>query len=227
MPNMDTLALFPLDTVLFPGLPLPLHIFEERYKEMIRHCLAEDVPFGVVLIESGPEVGGPATPYRVGTSARIARVERQEGGRMKLVAMGERRFHIEELLEGASYLSARVSWLDTEESEVPVDLVEQVRTGLAGYLDALFRLMDQEVTAFELPDEPDRLAYVTGAILQVSLFEKQRLLEAPSVTARLQAEVDLLARQADVQEVLRRLKPRLGVVTPLDPAVSRRKICLN
>ncbi|MBF6600779.1 MAG: LON peptidase substrate-binding domain-containing protein [Dehalococcoidia bacterium] len=69
------LRLFPLQTVLFPGMRLPLHIFEERYKIMVRECIDEDAPFGVVLIRSGAEVGGGAIPHDVGTTARIIQVE--------------------------------------------------------------------------------------------------------------------------------------------------------
>ncbi|MCH8222137.1 MAG: LON peptidase substrate-binding domain-containing protein [Chloroflexi bacterium] len=76
----ETLPIFPLNTVLFPGAPLPLRIFEPRYREMLKRCLDGDRRFGVALIKSGPEVGGPAEPHDVGTVARIERV-RDEGGR--------------------------------------------------------------------------------------------------------------------------------------------------
>ena len=70
--SVELLPLFPLNTVLFPNMVLPLHVFEERYKLMINTCLAQDKPFGVVLIYSGTEAGGPAVPHSVGTVARIA-----------------------------------------------------------------------------------------------------------------------------------------------------------
>ena len=90
--DAELLALFPLNTVLFPGMPLPLHIFEERYKIMIGRCIDEDRPFGVVLIQSGTEVGNPAVPHVVGTTALIAAVKRLEDGRMNLIAVGQERF---------------------------------------------------------------------------------------------------------------------------------------
>ena len=68
---MLRLPLFPLNTVLFPKMPITLHIFEERYKQMIQHCLSEQIPFGVVLIKQGVEVNGSAEPYLVGCTARI------------------------------------------------------------------------------------------------------------------------------------------------------------
>jgi Lon protease-like protein len=224
---MESLPLFPLHTVLFPGVPLPLHIFEERYKQMIAHCLAEDSPFGVVLIEQGTEAGAPATPYRVGTTARITRLERLDGGQMNLVAVGERCFRIEELQRDRPYLTARVTWLVDEEEAVPAELAGQVRDGLAGYLSRLFQLLDEEPAEIELPGEPLRLSYVTAAVLQVGVGEKQQLLEAPTTRARLEAELLLIAQQTEVQDVLSHLKPTLGLVTPIDPFVSRRQICPN
>ena len=83
---MERLPLFPLNSVLYPGTLLPLHIFEERYRSMISRCVEEKVPFGVVLVRSGEEVGGPAEPYDVGTTARVARLQRLPDGRMNLVA---------------------------------------------------------------------------------------------------------------------------------------------
>src|SRR5438128_2047759 len=91
--SMD-LRLFPLNTVLFPGMRMPLHIFEERYKIMVRECMEEDAPFGIVLIRSGVEVGGGAVPHSLGTTARIMQVEYLDEGRLNLFAIGERRFRI-------------------------------------------------------------------------------------------------------------------------------------
>ena len=91
------LRLFPLQTVLFPGMRMPLHIFEERYKVMIRECIEEDAPFGVLLIRSGAEVGGSAIPCNVGTTARISQVEYLDDGRMNIFTMGESRFRVDHL----------------------------------------------------------------------------------------------------------------------------------
>jgi Lon protease-like protein len=225
---METLPLFPLNTVLFPGVPLPLHIFEERYKEMMAYCLTEDAPFGVVLIESGSEAGAAAVPCRIGTSARIARIEHLDEGRLNLIAAGERRFRILRLQSGRPYLMGQIEWLaDADGGATPVELIEQVRTELGRYLDRMFELMDQKREAVELPGNAERLSFVTAAVLQVSLAEKQFLLEALGASDRLRAELDLLAREADVQETLRRLKPALGTAIPLDPARFRQRISLN
>src|ERR1700757_4702903 len=91
------LPLFPLNTVLFPGMALPLRIFEPRYRLMIEECLTSGGSFGVALISSGREVGDPAVPHRVGTSARIAGAERLSDGRLNIEVVGQERFHILDL----------------------------------------------------------------------------------------------------------------------------------
>ncbi|MCI0849057.1 MAG: LON peptidase substrate-binding domain-containing protein, partial [Chloroflexi bacterium] len=89
--GLTTLPLFPLNLVLFPGMDLPLHIFEQRYRDMIGECLDKDAPFGVVLIKEGVEVGDPADPERIGTSTRILSSEILDQGRMNILTRGERR----------------------------------------------------------------------------------------------------------------------------------------
>ena len=86
---MFELPLFPLNTVLFPGMPLPLHIFEDRYKQMINNCLEEKEPFGVVLIRNGKEALGPlAQPHSIGCTARIVEVQKLSDGRMNITSVG-------------------------------------------------------------------------------------------------------------------------------------------
>src|SRR5882672_7382750 len=102
------LPLFPLNTVLFPGMSLPLHIFEERYRQMINACISQNAPFGVVLIESGREVGSPATPHAIGTSAHIAGVERMADGRLHIEVVGQQRFHILSLHYDEAYLTGTI-----------------------------------------------------------------------------------------------------------------------
>ncbi len=109
---MPHIPLFPLNSVLFPKQALPLHIFEERYKLMIGRCIDEKAPFGVVLIKSGEEAGGDAEPYDVGTTARVARVQRLPDGRMNLITLGRRRFRILELDRSEEYLSGEVEYLE-------------------------------------------------------------------------------------------------------------------
>lgn len=114
------IPLFPLGTVLFPGGPLGLRIFEARYIDMIRRCMREDSGFGVVLIREGPEAGGPATTFDVGTYARIADFSQQPDGLLGISATGTRRFRILERRRARDGLNlADVEWLP-EEQVVPL-----------------------------------------------------------------------------------------------------------
>jgi uncharacterized protein len=213
----ELLALFPLNTVLFPGMPLPLHIFEERYKLMIGRCIEEKRSFGVVLIASGPEVGGPCVPHRVGTIAHIAAVRRLDEGQMNLIAVGQERFRILEVIRQEPYQVARVETLvDRKPEPEAAPLAAQVGETLSVYLRDLFTLLDQPQEEFEIPTEPGRLSLVAAAVLQIPLRERQTLLQMTDVVARLQQERDWLARETDKQQTLLRMRKRLGSVTPLD-----------
>jgi Lon protease-like protein len=112
------LPLFPLHTVLCPGVALPLHVFEDRYREMIRRCLADRTPFGVVLIRNGREVGEVSEPIElalamIGTEAEIREASRYSDGRFDLVAVGTRRFALDGVVAGQEpYLVGRVTPLE-------------------------------------------------------------------------------------------------------------------
>src|ERR1043166_5567751 len=128
-PEIYSLPLFPLKLVLFPQLMLQLHIFEDRYKAMISHCIERNQPFGVALIRQGEEVGPPAVPYEVGCVARILAVKHLEDGRMHLLIAGESRFRILEYSEAdLPYLTGMVETLEdlplseTEQTEMQPEL---------------------------------------------------------------------------------------------------------
>ncbi len=115
---MFDLPLFPLNTVLFPGMPLPLHIFEERYKRMIRLCLENTQPFGVVLIRSGSEALGPlAEPFEIGCTARILEIQPLVEGRMNIITLGENRFRILSTHPQDEYLVGQVELFPLEETD--------------------------------------------------------------------------------------------------------------
>ena len=123
------LPLFPLNLVLFPGMPLPLHIFEERYKAMIGQCLDTEQPFGVLLIKEGLEVGEPADPFMIGTSARIVRVEQLDDGRMNMLTQGERRFQVMEITQKVPHLVGQIQYLDEEPGDTPSQLMAEIVEG--------------------------------------------------------------------------------------------------
>jgi len=180
---MRTLALFPLQTVLFPGVPLPLHIFEPRYRLMIRHCILHNEPFGVVLIRQGVEALGPLPePYRIGCTASIVRLEHLPDGRMNLLAVGEERFRIFALDRSQPYLKAQVEVMPMEEPQTlsVVRSIHHLRAWVKAYLALIGRLTDEtlDLSALSLPDDPLPMLYMAASLLQIPLVEKQDLLES-------------------------------------------------
>ena len=200
----DRLPLFLLKTVLFPGMTLPLHIFEERYKLMINRCVEQRAPFGVVLIRSGEEVGAPAEPYDVGTIASITKLKRLEDGRINLVASGERRFRIDRLDRSEPYLTGEVAILPSKDRHVPETEGESQK--VAALYGEQFRLVlsvtGQWVRSLSLPGEPDALANFVAADIEAPPETKQELLETLSVPLRLRREAELLG------EIIRKLTER-------------------
>lgn len=196
----ELLPLFPLNTVLFPSMVLPLHIFEERYKLMMNTCLAQDKPFGVVLIYSGSEVGEAAIPHPVGTVARIAKWEWLPDGRMNALTVGDRRFRIVEYADVESpYLMGSIEYWDDEPAD-PFDvpnLMSTVRHNFIDYLTLIMSLADQAlpVSQLQLPNDLSMLSYHIASNLQIDVNEKQELLEEPSAVARLQRELTLMRRE--------------------------------
>jgi Lon protease-like protein len=176
---------------------LPLHIFEERYKEMVADCLPTDRPFVVVLIESGPEVGGMAKPRSVGTSAAIRDLERLPEGRFNLTAVGQERMRILDLKLSRPYLvglvePARAVGAASPEAQKSA---ERLWPWLVRYVKELSRVVQ---TSIPLPPEaPDPLtaAYLAPVFLNVPAQERQELLELDDVAALLERERYLLRRE--------------------------------
>jgi Lon protease-like protein len=189
------LRLFPLQTVLVPGMRMPLHIFEDRYKIMVRECIEEDAPFGVALIRSGAEVGGGAVPHDIGTTARILQVEYLDEGRMNLFAMGEQRFRIIAVNTTSPYLRGEVELLDASRAAEtpPAELIERSRALFDEYLRTHMALGGQWTRGVELPDELADAADYVAARLDVPAPQKQELLEQLSPQARLARAVELIA----------------------------------
>ena len=203
---LEELRLFPLNVVLFPGSVLPLRIFEERYKLMIGECLEESAPFGIVLIREGREVGGPASPYRTGTTARITQVEKLEDGRMNLSTVGDRRFRIVDTVHQVPYLKGTVGYLEEGTSEI--DAAELARAGelFTEYVQALAGLRSGWLRQPEVPEDATALSYLIADHMELPSNAKQRLLELPVTGERLHYEIPLLEGAVDRvrQELLKR-----------------------
>jgi len=186
------LPLFPLNTVLFPGAYLPIHVFEERYRLMIGRCLEEGLPFGVVLIRAGREVGGPAVPYSVGTTARIRRVQRLEDGRLNILAQGERRFRILQVRQQEPYPLAEVELLQDEDGADP-QATAAVAQLFQRYVQLMLTTAGQWSRPRPLPQEAAALADLVAHHLAIDPRRKQALLETLSVRRRLEMEGEILA----------------------------------
>jgi uncharacterized protein len=197
----ETLPLFPLGTVLYPGLLLPLNIFEERYRELVRDLLDGPEPrrFGVIAIRKGRETGvdGISALYQIGCVATVREVAEQDDGRYHLVTVGTQRFRLASLDKSRPYLQGEVDLLEEEVGdEAAAGLaVHAVQRGFHGYVEALASRESVEVTVPELPDEPVLLSYLVAASMILDLSVRQDLLAEPDAERRLGAERALLARE--------------------------------
>ncbi|MGC5018085.1 LON peptidase substrate-binding domain-containing protein [Micromonospora sp. DT47] len=205
------LPVFPLGTVLFPGLVLPLHIFEERYRALVRHLvgLPEGAPreFGVVAIAAGWEVapgGGTATPggvgvtlHEVGCTAELRQVTELDDGGFDIVTVGRRRFRIADVDDAAApYLTAEVEWLPepTGTDETADLLAARVIAVFRQYL-GLIRPVPEDISE-QLPEDPTVLSHLVAATAALTVADRQRLLAIDDTAARLRAELRLLNREA-------------------------------
>jgi Lon protease-like protein len=204
------IPLFPLGTVLVPGLVLPLHVFEPRYRQLVVDLLQQepdDRGFGVVAIREGWEVGadGARALFDVGTLALVREVASYPDGRYDLVTNGDARFRLIRLVdEGTPYTCGEVEWLAEDEGDGDAallgalvarrfDLYRAAVSG-AGAIEAV-HMMD-------LPDDPRALSYLVVAAMVLDLTDRQALLGQPTVSARLRAETTLLARETTMMREL-------------------------
>ncbi len=199
------LPILPLNTVLFPGATLPLHIFETRYREMVHFCLEEKTPFGVILIREGSEVGESAKPFTVGTVAHITRTQLLENGRMNLLCLGGQRFRLLSTVSLKPYLVSEVEMLSSAaaEDDKTADLANTASALFAEYYRLQLALSNQWERSLNMPGTPDDLADFIGCRLDINLWAKQQLLEETSVPRRLESEIDTLTN------AVREMTPRV------------------
>lgn len=218
------LPLFPLHTVTFPHLPLPLHVFEERYRAMMRDVMADSSPYAgrfvVSMITEGPEVGdGPMPPRMraVGTVVEVHSAEQLPDGRWALLAVGVARATLGDVDRSGPYATVEVELLPERsgEPEAAGELLPRVQEALDEYLRTVKRFvanaasisteppesskvtdtLDEVLKPITLPEDPLAASYAVGGVLQIELTRKQQLLELPDATSRLRAELELLRRE--------------------------------
>ena len=209
--ELTEIPLFPLNLVLFPGMPLPLHIFEERYKAMIGDCLRENRPFGVSLIRSGQEVGSPADPQRVGTTARVLRSELLDEGRMNIITKGERRYEIVDITQQEPHVAALVRFIGEPVGEGFSGVSSELTDEYARLMRNLVSLSGGYTAQVEVPGDPVELSYMIAANLDAPIPVRQELLEAPTAGDRLNRLLPLLKRRNHaLQEELDKRNPFRG-----------------
>ena len=211
---------FPLHVVLFPHLPLPLHVFEERYRAMARDVLADGSPYAgrfvVSMIVDGPEVGGHAVAQPLGTICEVRSAEQLGDGRWLLLVVGVARARVLGVDRSGPYAVAELEPIEEKIGEEAADLLPAVQGALDAYLATVKRFvvrtasgddatqeapdvtasLDQVLKPIQLPDDPVAASYAVGGMLQIELARKQRLLELPDAARRLRAELELLRREA-------------------------------
>jgi Lon protease-like protein len=221
--------------VLFPGLVLPLHIFEDRYRSLIRHLIGlpdgSRREFGVVAIRTGWEVQAPSLPadrpatsaaltlHDVGCTAELRQVTEHPDGRFDIVTVGRRRFRITAVdRDIAPYLTAKVEWLpEPDAGEGTADhLAPRVLALFRQYL-TLLRPESGEVGE-QLPEDATVLSHLVAATAALTVDDRQRLLAAPDTTTRLRAELRLLSREAALLRRVRAVPVPLGeLASPSSP----------
>lgn len=189
------LRLFPLQLVLFPGIRLPLHIFEERYKLMISECVDKQEPFGIILSsDSGTPV---PVDVEIGTSALVTEVEKLEEGRMNIVVEGGRRFRVRSYQTDRPYLGAEVDYLDPDISPDvrSSGLVEELSTSFSDYVEKLVLLSGNRLQELYLPDDVELLSSVVASLLAVDLSERQEMLEELNMERLLSRQLGIIQQQ--------------------------------
>jgi uncharacterized protein len=204
----ETLPLFPLGTVLFPGLLLPLHIFEDRYRQLVRDLVGGPEPrrFGVIAIRHGRETGvdGIQALYEVGCTATLRQVKELDDGRYDIVTVGTDRFRLASVDASRPYLQGRLDLLaeETGDETAAGQVAAAVRDGFRAYLSALAERGVTQISAPELPGDPVTLSYLVGASMIIDLSDRQALLTEPDAVHRLAAERTLLSRELTMLRTL-------------------------
>lgn len=193
-----TLPLFPLGTVLFPGTLLPLHLFEPRYRKLLRDRRDHDPAFGIVLTRRGNEVADQPETHPIGTAATLVGARSYADGRSDIAIRGGRRFRILDGDWSTDYLTATITWLDepTGADDEVARSATRARRAFDQFVDAIVKTAAIEVTENPfITDDPVELSYAIAARLPLNTWERQDLLETSSAVERLDRLTTILRRE--------------------------------
>ena len=225
---------FPLHSVVFPHLPLPLDIFEERYRAMATDLVADGSRYAgrfvVSMIVDGPEVGGDAVTQPIGTICEVRSAERFPDGRWVLLAVGVGRARLGAVDRSGPYAVVEADALEELVGDDAARMLAPVQRALDAYLATVKRFavrvasvghesqettdvaasLDEMLKPIQLPDDPVAASYAIGGLLQIELTRKQHLLELPDAAARLRAELQFLRRESTLLDD--------GALPPIQPS---------
>ncbi len=203
----DPLPMFPLNSVLFPGLSVPLRVFEDRYRALVHHLLRVEDPaervFGSVGIREGYEVGdhGTQSLFRVGCRVQLTEVEAHPDGSFDIVAVGLARIQLDRLDTSGPFPVGHVQDREEQVDHVPDDVLDQARAVFTAYRQALSEISVDPYTG-TLPRDPTYLSWTLAACAPLPMTERQALLEAEDAGERLILVTDLLRSELRAMNVI-------------------------
>ena len=203
----DPLPMFPLNAVLFPGVSVPLTVFEDRYRAMVHHLLRVEDPaqrlFGSVGIREGYELGdhGAQSLYRVGVRMQLTEVEAHPDGTFDVVAVGQERIQLDRLETGGLFPVGHVTEHPDPEAPVAESILEQARVAFTAYRAALADIRNDPYSG-ALPRDPTYLSWTLAAVAPLPMPERQALLEAEDAAVRLVLVTDLLRAELRAMNVI-------------------------
>ncbi|HEV2883986.1 MAG TPA: LON peptidase substrate-binding domain-containing protein [Pyrinomonadaceae bacterium] len=196
--GVKELPIFPLSVVLFPGVPLPLHIFEPRYRQMLSDIRAGNNLFGLSYFDASTSEKEIPPSGHVGCVAEVTEAQALPDGRSNILSVGLIRYRIEEYVErGDPYLVARVSFFEDEDEDV--ESLHETSHAVADTFSRIARAVrtinDERANLPDISDtEPQRLSFLVAAAMEVDSDVKQELLELRSTSERLQRLSNMLAK---------------------------------
>lgn len=199
--------MFPLNAVTFPGVTVPLRVFEDRYRALVHHLLRIEDPaerlFGSVAIREGYEVGdhGAQSLFRVGVRMQLTDVTPHPDGTFDIAAVGRDRVQLDRLLGSGDYPVGEVTLLPEPTVEVPPVVVERARATFTAYRQVLRRIAGDPLEG-SLPQDPVYLSWTLAACAPLPMGERQQLLEAPDAAERLMLVTDLLRTELRAMNVI-------------------------